>query len=198
MWDRARVAARRWSTACLLKWRRSHSAAVKSVFQNLLRVRDPGSGGAQNLHILPCMLRRLALRFCLLPRKPTEMNVLDSSLCVYYHVSIHAQLIRNAVKTAKVFIHGNSQAVRLPKEFRFEDVVAELRYGAEKSKRREKNLAALERFLADFDIEPFDERATRQYGVIRSVAVSLDAILVTNNTGKFQRVPGLKVENWLS
>jgi tRNA(fMet)-specific endonuclease VapC len=95
-------------------------------------------------------------------------------------------------------------------------VVAELRYGAEKSKRREKNLAALERFLADFDIEPFDERATRQYGVIRSVlestgrtigpldtliaahAVSLDAILVTNNTSEFQRVPGLKVENWLS
>lgn len=85
--------------------------------------------------------------FCLLPRKPPETNVLDISLCIYYHVSTHAQLIRNAVKTAKVFTHGNSQAVRLPKEFRFEDSEVIIRKVGESilltpKKHRWKNLEA--------------------------------------------------------
>ena len=29
-------------------------------------------------------------------------------------------------------------------------------------------------------------------------ALFLDAVLVTNNTREFERVPGLKVENWAS
>jgi antitoxin VapB len=75
------------------------------------------------------------------------MNVLDSSLCIYYHVSTHAQLIRNAVKIAKVFTHGNSQAVRLPKEFRFEDSEVIIRKVGESilltpKKHRWKNLEA--------------------------------------------------------
>jgi len=32
----------------------------------------------------------------------------------------HIYSAGNAMKTAKIFRHGNSQAVRLPKEFRFE------------------------------------------------------------------------------
>jgi virulence-associated protein VagC len=51
------------------------------------------------------------------------------------------------LKTAKVFTHGNSQAVRLPKEFRFEDSEVIIRKVGESilltpKKHRWKNLEA--------------------------------------------------------
>ena len=54
---------------------------------------------------------------------------------------------------------------------------AELAYGVAKSK-SERNKQALELFLSPLEILP------------------LDAILVTNNTKEFSRVPGLRIENW--
>ena len=63
--------------------------------------------------------------------------------------------------------------------------------------------------------EPFDERAADEYGRVRSElerqgigigvadeliashALSLSAIIVTDNVRHFERVPGLEVQNWL-
>lgn len=88
--------------------------------------------------------------------------------------------------------------------------VAELRYGAAKSQAKAKSTAALEKLLATLKIIPFDAAAAECYGEIRAAlekkgtpigpldlliaaqAVSLDAILATNNTREFKRVPGLK------
>ena len=92
--------------------------------------------------------------------------------------------------------------------------VAELFYGVEHSQYRDKNRAALAQFLLPFDIADFDSAAALAYGTIRADleakglpigamdtliaahALALMVTLVTHNTSEFQRVPGLKVEDW--
>ena len=92
-------------------------------------------------------------------------------------------------------------------------VAAELRYGAHRrgSMRLTRQVEAL---LSAIEILPLSEPADRHYGMLRfelerlgrpigrndlliaAHARSLGATLVTNNTGEFSRVPGLKVEDW--
>jgi len=92
--------------------------------------------------------------------------------------------------------------------------LAELEYGVSKSQNREKNRNALVDFVSAFDILDFDDNDAEYYGVIRAglekkgevigpydlqiaaQALSRDLILVTNNAAEFERVHGLKVENW--
>lgn len=92
--------------------------------------------------------------------------------------------------------------------------VSELRYGAEKSARPEQNTQALDQFLLPLEVVDFGAEATKEYGRIRADlekrgtpigpldtliaahAASLGAVLVTNNTREFERVPGLKLEDW--
>ncbi len=94
--------------------------------------------------------------------------------------------------------------------------LAELQYGVAKSKAQERNAEALSEFLIPFEILPFGESATHAYGVIRTMlerqgktigamdlliaahAIALDAVLVTNNVKEFERVPALKIENWVN
>jgi len=94
--------------------------------------------------------------------------------------------------------------------------VAELLYGAEKSERRDHNLSVIEDFTAHLDVVAFGEKAAGHYGDIRADlerkgtpigpydlmiaghARSEGLVLVTNNTREFDRVSGLRVENWLS
>ena len=94
--------------------------------------------------------------------------------------------------------------------------LAELFHGVEKSARPEQNMSALEQFLLPLDLADFDLDAALAYGRIRmdlertgqligsmdmliaAHAVSVDAILVTNNVQEFRRVKGLLVEDWIS
>ena len=88
---------------------------------------------------------------------------------------------------------------------------AELAYGVAVSanpEREKTNLAAL---IEDIQVIPFDSAAGEAYGPIRQAtraadalnqliaahAVSLNAIVVTNNTKDFAKYPGLVVENWI-
>jgi tRNA(fMet)-specific endonuclease VapC len=91
---------------------------------------------------------------------------------------------------------------------------SELYYGAQKSQRVQTNLEALNNFLLPFRIVDYDESASFLYGELRADlekrgqpigpldmmiaahALSLDVPLVTNNTKEFERVKGLKLENW--
>lgn len=93
--------------------------------------------------------------------------------------------------------------------------LAELEYGVYNSARPEQNQLALMTFLARIEVVPFDSDAAREYGVIRADltrrgnligandlliaahARALGLILVTNNTREFERVEGLKLENWV-
>ena len=92
---------------------------------------------------------------------------------------------------------------------------AELRYGVSKSANRQKNALALAIFLTGIRIVPFDLDSSEVYGDIRQElqangtpigsmdmliaahAKALGYTLVTNNLREFNRVRGLKTENWV-
>jgi len=94
--------------------------------------------------------------------------------------------------------------------------IAELAHGANKSNQLEQNLSALEQFLLPIEVADFDQQASVAYGFVRafleregkiigsmdlligSHALSLGVALVTNNTNEFQRIPKLKIEDWMA
>jgi tRNA(fMet)-specific endonuclease VapC len=94
-------------------------------------------------------------------------------------------------------------------------VVAELAYGVEKSQHREPNRAALQNLLSTFHIHDWDESAAwiyaQHYHRLRAAgtpiglvdlligchALALDAVCVTNNIREFERIEGLRLENWV-
>jgi tRNA(fMet)-specific endonuclease VapC len=93
--------------------------------------------------------------------------------------------------------------------------VGELIFGAERSALVEHNLADIEGFLARLQTIPFDDNAATQFGQLRAElyrvgkpigpydmmiaghARTLGLILVTNNTREFERVSGLRIDNWV-
>ncbi|MGA2936482.1 MAG: type II toxin-antitoxin system VapC family toxin [Syntrophobacteraceae bacterium] len=128
--------------------------------------------------------------------------MLDTNICIYTIKNRPAEVIQKV------------------KEFSPSDLVisaitvCELEYGASKSTNPEKNRQTLVKFLAPFEICPFNEQAASHYGDIRAHlersgnligamdlliaahARSLSLTLVTNNLNEFQRVPGLSTVNW--
>ena len=93
--------------------------------------------------------------------------------------------------------------------------VAELQYGAYKSRYPDTNRAALLQFLLPFTLLDFDQSAAREYGKVRAELESRGApigatdmliaaharsqalTVVTNSVREFQRVDRLNIENWL-
>lgn len=91
----------------------------------------------------------------------------------------------------------------------------ELHNGAMKSQQREIALEKLEGLTELIPVLPMVESVGQQYGKIRSHleqsgtlignndlwiaahALDLELVLVTNNLREFQRIPGLKLENWV-
>ena len=91
----------------------------------------------------------------------------------------------------------------------------ELLYGAEKSRQRKKTLRLLEEFQTFIPVLSMPEKAGETYGAIRAAlesrgtpignndlwiaahAKAAGLTVVTNNEREFQRVPGLKVQNWV-
>ncbi len=94
-------------------------------------------------------------------------------------------------------------------------VAAELRYGCAKNGSR-RLLKAVEDLLGEIEVLPFEAPADLHYGGIRAVleaagkpiggndlliaahACTLEATVVTANVQEFERIRGLKVENWLA
>ena len=129
-------------------------------------------------------------------------RVLDTNICIY----IIKKRPIEVLKRFKEFDVGDLALTSI--------TVAELTYGAYKSQHQQKNLKALEDFFYPFDFLDFDEMAAREYGMIRAslessgqviggldmlIAAIVKAhgyILVTNNVKEFERVEGLKIENW--
>ncbi len=93
--------------------------------------------------------------------------------------------------------------------------LAELQHGVARSRDREQNQAAMLMFSAPLMILDFDRAAAEVYGDLRAQletagqsigamgtliaahALSLDVTLVTNNLREFDRVAGLRVEDWV-
>ncbi len=128
--------------------------------------------------------------------------MLDTNICIY--------VIKN--RPAELRDRFNSLADQLCISA---VTLAELFYGVEKSARPAENLAIVEQFAARLDVLPFAERAASHFGQLRAElekagqpagaydmmigghARSEGLIIVTNNRREFDRMSGLRVENWV-
>lgn len=93
--------------------------------------------------------------------------------------------------------------------------LAELLHGVEKSSMVSHNLSKVEDFVSRLEVLSYDENAAAHYGNIRADlekkgtpigvndlhiaghARSKSLILVTNNMREFERIEGLRLENWI-
>ncbi|MDR1277773.1 MAG: type II toxin-antitoxin system VapC family toxin [Treponema sp.] len=131
------------------------------------------------------------------------MYLLDTNICIYI-VNKHPTEIVNRLEKYQ------------PSEIKISSItVAEMEYGASKSKYREKNREALKKFLSPFEIINFDSMDAEIYGIIRAElerdgniigpydmqlaaqALRADYVFVTNNIREFKKVKRLKIENWI-
>ena len=128
--------------------------------------------------------------------------LLDTNICIYFLNKVSENLTRrfNAVNPGQIALCSI--------------VKAELFYGAVKSGNPPKNLNTLHEFLSRFYSFSFDDSAAETYGRIRSclekagtpigpndlciaaIAITNDLTLVTHNRKEFDRVEGLKSEDW--
>ncbi|MBE0494605.1 MAG: type II toxin-antitoxin system VapC family toxin [Thiomicrospira sp.] len=128
--------------------------------------------------------------------------LLDTNICIYV---IKRRPIEALTKFNDAAGHLAISSITL----------AELLHGVEKSQQISKNLQAVEDFCSRLDVIDYDEKAAAHYGEIRAEleragtpigvndlhiaghARSLGTILVTNNMKEFERVEGLRLQNWL-
>lgn len=93
--------------------------------------------------------------------------------------------------------------------------LAELLHGVEKSRQAERNLNQVEDFVSRLEVMNYGPRAAAHYGDIRAElerkgtpigvndlhiaahARSEGLTLVTNNEREFERIHGLRIDNWL-
>jgi tRNA(fMet)-specific endonuclease VapC len=129
--------------------------------------------------------------------------MLDTNICIYITKNYPLELLDRFDQLSE---HICISAITL----------AELQFGVEKSARRQSNLDALSAFNARIDVLPFGAEAAVHYGQLRAElqrtgqlvgpldmligahARSEGLIIVTNNEREFARMPGLRVENWIS
>ncbi|MFK7805506.1 MAG: type II toxin-antitoxin system VapC family toxin [Anaerolineae bacterium] len=92
---------------------------------------------------------------------------------------------------------------------------AELQFGVEKSSAKKQNQIVLDEFVDRLEVLDWDRAAANEYAILRTRlqkqglmigpldlqiaahAKSRGDVLVTNNLREFNRVPALKLENWV-
>jgi tRNA(fMet)-specific endonuclease VapC len=128
--------------------------------------------------------------------------MLDTNICIY--------VIKNYPPSLR------EQFNRLAEQLCISSItLGELHYGAEKSAPRLENLQAIEHFVARVEVLAFSPKAAAHHGQIRAElerlgqpagaydmligahARSEGLTVVTNNVREFERMPGLRVENWV-
>ena len=130
------------------------------------------------------------------------MYLLDTNICIFIKNKKLPQVLNRlhiAIQN-KIYISSIS--------------IAEMEYGIYNSEDIEQNNLALIEFLAPFDILNFDDNDAVEFGKIRAKlkkegkiigpydmliaaqALAKDLILVTNNTKEFDRIEGIRLEDW--
>ncbi|MDF8358906.1 type II toxin-antitoxin system tRNA(fMet)-specific endonuclease VapC [Ensifer adhaerens] len=127
--------------------------------------------------------------------------MLDTNICIYT-VKNRPQQVREAFNR-----HYGQMCISSVS-------LMELIYGAERSAMPERNLSVIEGFAARLEVLNYDQAAASHTGQLRAElarsgtpigpydqliaghARSHGLILVTNNRREFDRVPGLRVEDW--
>jgi tRNA(fMet)-specific endonuclease VapC len=128
--------------------------------------------------------------------------MLDTNICVYVIKNYPAELRERFNRLAEQLCISSI-------------TIGELHYGAEKSARRCDNLQAIEHFCARLELLSFSPSAAAHYGQIRAEleragrpagphdmmigghARSEGLVLVTNHVREFERMNGLRIENWM-
>lgn len=131
------------------------------------------------------------------------MYLLDTNICIYIIKQKPAKVLETLKnkRSQKIFISSIT--------------IAELECCISKSRYLEKNRFALVEFLSLFEILPFEDIDAISFGSIKtalekkgkiigplnlllaSQAVARDLVFVTDNTKEFNRVPDIKIENWV-
>lgn len=131
------------------------------------------------------------------------MYLLDTNICVY--------LISGR------FEHVNQRFLSIaPEQIAVSAIVAaELAYGVEHSQRTKENRKRLDVFFEGVPILDWSKQSIWHYAKLKSQlrnagtpigeldlqiaahALALDAVCVTNNTREFERIEGLRLENWV-
>ena len=129
--------------------------------------------------------------------------MLDTNTCIYV-MKHHPPQVQARLRRVAIGEVGISAIV-----------LAELRFGVEKSRRRDENTAALTDFLSFCLVLDWPQQATERYARIRNTleaqgtpigsndlliaahALHLGCTLVTNNVEEFRRVSGLDIDNWI-
>ena len=127
---------------------------------------------------------------------------LDTNIIIYAIKGLYPEIERN-------FARVPHQSIAIPAA-----VLAEIEYGARKSKDYEKTILPYRRFTQVFDTVDFDARCADAYGRIRSelekqgsvigsndliiaaTVMANDGVLVTHNVREFERVSGLALCDW--
>ena len=129
--------------------------------------------------------------------------LLDTNICIYLIKKKPVSVVER-IRTESINQIGVSSIT-----------LAELEHGVSKSAFPERNRIALVEFVTPFRILDFGQSAAHEYGRLRSRleqagqvigpldlliaahAVAENLTLVTNNEREFQRIPNLKIENWV-
>lgn len=130
--------------------------------------------------------------------------MLDTNICIYIARRKPAAVLARFEK-----LHAGEAVLSVI-------TYGELRFGASKSVRREDVLKDLEELTSLLPVRPMPTQAAEEYGRLRAhledtgkpiggndlwIAAHANAeklVLVTNNTREFERVPDLKVQNWVN
>ncbi|MBN2362701.1 type II toxin-antitoxin system VapC family toxin [candidate division WOR-3 bacterium] len=131
------------------------------------------------------------------------MYLLDTNICIYIIKKKPADVLKTLKIKSKKDIYISAITI------------AELEFGVSKSQFPEKNKIALIEFLSIFNILAFDDKDAVNFGIIKTdlekkgkiigqmdlllaaQAKTKKLILVTNNIKEFERVDGIRIENWV-
>ena len=130
------------------------------------------------------------------------MYLLDTNICIYAMKNTYSCLTQKLfqVPPSDIFVSSIT--------------LGELEYGCAKSKWGQRSRDIMYLFLSAYDILPFDSDDATLWGSLRAdlaargspigpydiqlaaQSISKRLILVTHNTGEFERVPNIALEDW--
>ena len=129
--------------------------------------------------------------------------MLDTNICIYV-------IANRSMEVVKKFRQMDKDEISVSVI-----VASELAYGVAKSRLYEKNKDTLEVFLSSLSVEAMPDSVMWHYASLRkhlesagkvigendqwiaAHALATDSVLVTNNLREFERVPSLRLENWV-
>lgn len=129
--------------------------------------------------------------------------LLDTNMCIYWFKGI------NSIDKRISEIDIDDVAISAI-------TLAELLYGAYNSSNIEKNLSRIKIFEDVVSVLDIDRECLEQFAKIKaklksegkilddfdiliaSTAIRNDCVIVTNNTKHFERIEGIKIENWIT